>query len=180
MSNFMESMKDTLQTGANNVSITENGATGYRTSGKALLDINFAVASLRQAEPDEIADRFMRAFFEDKVTAMKWLFFSRDVRGGLGERRLFRSVIQQMAQSNPEYIIPLINLIPVYGRYDDLWCLLDTNLAGKVLDLIKTQLAADIGADQNGRNISLLAKWLPSPNASSSRTKQNAKIIMRH
>jgi len=179
MSNFMESIKDTMLNGANNISITENGATGYRTSGKALLDINFAAASLRQAEPDEIADRFMRAFFEDKVTAMKWLFFARDVRGGLGERRLFRSVMQHMAQSNPEYIIPLLDLIPVYGRYDDLWCLLDTDLAGNVLDLIKTQLAADIEAAQNGRNISLLAKWLPSPNASSPHTKQYAKIILR-
>ena len=85
--NFMSAVKGTLNDEFN-VSVTENGAVGYRTSGKELLDINFAVASLRRADPKDIYDRFMRAFFEDKVTAMKWLFFARDVRGGLGERRL--------------------------------------------------------------------------------------------
>ena len=86
MSNFMESVKDTMLDGANNISVTENGAVGYRTTGRSLLDLNFAVASLRNASVKEIADRFTQAFFEDKVTAMKWLFFARDVRGGLGER----------------------------------------------------------------------------------------------
>lgn len=78
MSNFMESVKDTMLDGANNISVTENGAVGYRTTGRSLLDLNFAVASLRNASVKEIADRFTQAFFEDKVTAMKWLFFARD------------------------------------------------------------------------------------------------------
>ncbi|MCM1221038.1 MAG: DUF2828 domain-containing protein [Lachnospiraceae bacterium] len=177
--NFMSAVKGTLNS-EYNTSVTENGAVGYRTSGKELLDINFAVASLRRAEPREIYDRFMRAFFEDKVTAMKWLFFARDVRGGLGERRLFRSVFERMAQSNPEYIIPLINLVPEYGRYDDLWSLLDTELAGKVMDLVKKQLEADVRAASKGDSISLLAKWLPSPNASSPKTKRYAKMIFKH
>ena len=51
---------------------------------------------------EEVYHRFSKAFFEDKVIAMKWLFFARDVRGGLGERRLFRTVISFMAESNPE------------------------------------------------------------------------------
>ena len=83
MSNdFMSAMKKTLND-EYNVAFTENGAAGYRTTGKSLLDLNFAVASLRKATPGDIAARFTRAFFEDQVAAMKWLFFARDIRGGL-------------------------------------------------------------------------------------------------
>lgn len=63
MSNFMSAVKTTLD-GA--PAITENGAVGYRTTGRKLLDLNFAVASLRSASEQDIADRFITAFFEDK------------------------------------------------------------------------------------------------------------------
>ena len=43
---FLTSMKDTLLE-EHNLSRTENGAFGYRTTGKELLDLNFAVSSLR-------------------------------------------------------------------------------------------------------------------------------------
>lgn len=85
MSNFMDGIKSTLNNECN-VSVTENGAVGFRTTGKALLDLNFAVASLRSASEHDISQRFTKAFFEDKLMAMKWLFYARDVRGGLGER----------------------------------------------------------------------------------------------
>lgn len=177
--NFMSSVKSTLNNEFN-YGVTENGALGYRTSGKALLDINFAVASLRRASESDIYNRFMNAFFEDKVTAMKWLFYVRDIRGGLGERRLFRTVITGMAKENPNYLIPLISMIPEYGRYDDLWCLLDTGLASQVLEVVKAQLMQDITDMTAGKGISLLAKWLPSPHASSTTTKRYARKIYKH
>lgn len=178
MSNFVSSMKKTMLTD-NNYSMTENGAMGYRTTGKELLDLNFAVASLRSASPSDIAQRFTKAFFEDKVTAMKWLFFARDIRGGLGERRLFRIILSDLAEHNPEYILPLLSLIPEYGRYDDLWCLLDTGVQSNVLKLVVDQLIQDIHNLEDGNNISLLAKWLPSVNASSMNTKRYAKLICK-
>jgi len=73
MSNFMDGIKSTLNNECN-VSVTENGAVGFRTTGKALLDLNFAVASLRSASDHDISQRFTKAFFEDKLMAMKWLF----------------------------------------------------------------------------------------------------------
>ena len=96
MSNFMDGIKSTLNNECN-VSVTENGAVGFRTTGKALLDLNFAVASLRSASEHDISQRFTKAFFEDKLMAMKWLFYARDVRGGLGERRLFRACMVPLA-----------------------------------------------------------------------------------
>lgn len=177
MANFMNSLSRTMNEEFN-YATTENGALAYRTTGKALLDLNFAVASLRSASPVDIANRFEKAFFEDKVIAMKWLFYARDIRGGLGERRLFRTVFGNMASTNPEYIAPLIRLVPEYGRWDDLWCLLDTKLAKNVLEAVAEQLKADILGMEKGESISLLAKWLPTAKSSNASTRKYARQII--
>lgn len=176
---FMNAMQNTLNDEFN-VSVSENGALGYRTSGKELLDLNFAVASLRGASEQAIVEKFTKAFFEDKILAMKWLFFARDARGGLGERRLFRIVLKSLIENNPEMVIPVINLIPEYGRYDDLWCLLDNQESAKVVyNIVEEQLIEDLHNMKGNKPISLLAKWLPSPNASSEKTKKYAKQIYK-
>lgn len=59
-------------------SYTENGALGYRTTGKHLLDLNFKVASLRKADAETIISGFDKAFSEDHIHALKWLFYLRD------------------------------------------------------------------------------------------------------
>ena len=176
---FINAMQNTLND-KYNISISENGAIGYRSSGKELLDLNFAVASLRGASEQEIIDKFTKAFFEDKILAMKWLFFARDVRGGLGERRLFRVILKSLIENNPEMVIPVINLIPEYGRYDDLWCLLDNQESAKVVyNIVDEQLIEDLHNMKKNKPISLLAKWMPSINASSEKTKKYAKQIYK-
>ena len=79
-------------------SITENGAIGYRSTGSALVDINYKVSSLRQSEEEEIINLFDNAFKENREYALKWLFFARDILEGLGERRLFRICYKRLAQ----------------------------------------------------------------------------------
>ena len=170
MSNFMDGLKSTLN---DECSVTENGAVGFRTTGRSLLDLNFAVASLRSASEKDIQNRFSKAFFEDKLTAMKWLFYARDVRGGLGERRLFRVCMVPMAKEFPEYVRPVVKLIPEYGRWDDLWCLLDTPVADEVMQYVSTQLAEDNTLYKQNKPISLLAKWMP-------RCKCRDKVRRRH
>lgn len=174
---FMTAMRQTLN---NEPQLTENGAVGYRTTGKELLDLNFAVASLRGMDEREIVKRFTKAFFEDKILAMKWLFYARDVREGLGERRLFRVVLAHLVHTNPEMVIPVINLIPEYGRYDDLWCLLDNpKSARKVYQIVDAQLRKDLENKSANKSISLLAKWMPSVNASSAKTKERGKKLAK-
>ena len=176
---FMNAVKQTLNN-EYNVSVTENGAVGYRTTGKELLDLNFAIASLRKMSDAEVAKRFKKAFVEDKLLAMKWLFYARDVRGGVGERRLFRVVIADLVKSNPEMVIPVINLIPEYGRYDDLWCLLDNKESEKVIyQIVDKQLKSDWENMNAKKPISILAKWMPSINASAEKTKENGKKLCK-
>lgn len=173
---FMSAMKDELN---NAKQTTENGAVGYRTTGKKLLDLNFSVASLRGASEQTIINKFMDAYWEDPVMAIKWLFYTRDCREGLGERRLFRIVLKHLAQEKPEVIKAVFSFAPIYGRYDDLWCLLDTDLKKDVIAVVKEQLDEDIRNMRNGKSFSLLGKWLASENASSKETKRYAGIIRK-
>lgn len=176
---FMNAVRSTLNN-EYNISVTENGAVGYGTTGKELLDLNFAVASLRKMSDAEVAKRFKKVFCEDKLLAMKWLFYARDCRQGLGERRLFRVVLKDLVESNPEMVIPVINLIPEYGRYDDLWCLLDNaESAQTVYQIVDKQLKEDWENMKAGQPISLIAKWMPSVNASSAQTKEYGKKLCK-
>lgn len=154
--------------------MTENGAQGYATTGSALVDLNFAVASLRSMTEEQIVKMFIPVFYEDRVLAMKWLFFLRDVRGGLGERRTFRIIIRYLAGSAPEMITGLIDIMAEYGRYDDLLCLIGTPLENTVLAVLKEQLEQDIINMEAAGRISLCAKWMPGNNTSSEESRRNA------
>lgn len=166
--NFMELLHINL---TNQKKRTENGAIGYQTTGKALVDLNFAVASLRNESETQIIKRFLPAFYEDRLLAVKWLFFLRDVRGGLGERRTFRILMNHLAVSVPNLTERLIELMAEYGRFDDLLCLFDTPVEETVLAVLKHQLEQDVQNRERSDPISLCAKWMPSNNASSENSK---------
>lgn len=178
MNNFMNMLNDTLTNSASNLQRTENGALGYRTTGKKLLDLNFSVSSLRKVSEDEIAARFLSACSEDLDTAIVWLFFARDVRGGMGERRLFRICMEALTREHPEKVRAVLRLIAEYGRWDDLLCLTNTSVKNDVVKIIVDQLTDDMQRAEQGMPISLLAKWMPSENASSSKTKQMAQFYI--
>ena len=163
---FMSELKNQLDD-KYNVSVTENGAIGYRTTTHPLLDLNFAVASLRSESEQKITKMFRSAFVEDPELAIKWLFYARDVRGGLGERRLFRVILEDLCFTYPEVADKILSLIPIYGRYDDLIQLAtgEWKYRDKVVDILKAQLESDLAQMEIGRPVSLLAKWMPSVNA---------------
>ena len=175
---FMDLLKETLNEEFN-TSVTENGALGYRTSGKELLDINFAVTSMRNMSELQIEEKFIKAFYEDKKLAVKWLFYVRDVREGVGERRLFRVCLKYLYSNHANIVKSIIPLIPEYGRWDDLWGLLDTNLDCDIFKLVEKQLTEDMGNMKESKPISLLAKWMPSINTSSEETRRLAAIMMQ-
>lgn len=66
-----------------------------------------------------------------------------------------------------------------YGRYDDLLALMGTKCERVVLAYIKKQLETDCKALEAGESVSLLAKWLPSVNASNEDAIRQAKHIAR-
>ncbi len=120
---------------------TENGAVGYRTSEK------------------EICKAYTKAYYEDSLLAVKWLFYLRDIRGnGIGERRAFRICFKWLVENHFEQVMSLVELIPEYGRYDDWMCLLDTKAKDIVVDQIRRQLEKELCNMDQRKEFSLLAK----------------------
>ena len=147
MSNtFENALKSTLN---NQVAFTENGAVGFATAGKKLLDINFAVTGLRAKSDVEVAKMFAEAFYEDPKTAVKWLFYARDVRQGMGERRLFRIALSWLVGGRDDIARAIIPAIMEYGRADDMLTLLDTSIGYAVVNYIDSVISKDMLAAEN-------------------------------
>lgn len=178
MGKFLNSFEEVLDK-KYNISITENGAVGYATTKHDLLDMNFKVASYRHMSADQMISDFVGALNQDFELAIAWLFYVRDIRQGLGERRLFRTLFKYLANTHPATAAKLVGYIGEYGRYDDLMELLDTSVHQDVMKVIMTTLSSDIENMKVGKSISLLAKWMPSNNTSSPVTVARAKILQK-
>ena len=168
---------------------TENGAVALKTTSDARLDFFGTVGSLRSTdkhiartasagssltehEIERINRLFSEAYKQDPLFATKIVFYARDVRGGLGERQTFRTILQFMAKHHPEALRPNLDLIGVYGRYDDLYCLIGTPLEDEMWAAMKKQFEEDCLNLQEGNAISLLAKWIKTADASSATTRK--------
>ena len=160
-----------------NKTYTENGSVTYRSTGRDCLDLFATIGALRRESEQEITARFLRAYAEDPDLAMKILFYGRDVRGGLGERRVFRILLRWLAVSKPESVVRNLPYVAEYGRWDDVLVLLDTPCRAEALALLKQQFDADLAALSSDGDVSLLGKWLPSVNASNDETVRAAKQI---
>ena len=55
--------------------------------------IFFALAASMRENTQDAVKLFEKAFFEDKQTAIRILFWIRDIRGGQGEREIFRKCL---------------------------------------------------------------------------------------
>lgn len=160
-----------------------NGAVTYETSGHACLDLFAVAGGIRYKRQNEQEKLFERAYIEDPELAVKLLFYIRDIRGGLGERNTFRTLIRFLAKNWRDSAIKNVHLIAEYGRFDDLMCLMGTPAQKETVRVISEQLDIDWKALEERRtgntqaHISLLAKWLPSINTSSSRTRGQAMVL---
>ena len=172
--NMAEMMKETA-----NVTLTENGAVTLRTTGSDCLDLFSTIGALRKADENDIIERFIRAYCESPDTAMKILFYARDVRGGLGERRTFRILLRWLADNHSASVIKNIQYIPEFGRYDDLLELSGTACESEAVAFIKEQLEKDVEALDKDGDVSLLAKWLPSVNTSNDAAVRAGKKLAK-
>ena len=171
-------MLDYLKQEANKT-FTENGAVTNVSTGSDCLDLFGTIGALRRESDEEIVARFVRAYTESPDMALKILFFARDIRGGLGERRVFRILLVWLANNEPTTVKKNLQYIADYGRFDDLLCLLGTACERDALELIERQFAVDMINLELGEPVSLMAKWLPSINTSNKDTVRIAKKIAR-
>jgi hypothetical protein len=112
----------------------------------------FKIGAFRSAEEADVIRVFSLAFSEDPVSALRILFWARDIRGGAGERRVFRICLEYLSKANREAIVRNMPLISEYGRWDDLLVFFGTDLQDEAAKLIKGALDSENG---------LCAKWMP-------------------
>lgn len=145
---------------------TEKGDVAYDTTFNRNLDL-FALMGGKRFIPEELIDLFHFAYLEDPRLALKNILHLRNVRGGLGERDSTRAVIEYMVEKDLPEAYVLLDLIPQVGRWDDILFLIDTDndsFRQILIEVVKNQLEEDLAASDV--NTSLLAKWMPSINAS--------------
>lgn len=167
-----------------NLTLTENGAVAYNTTKDSLLDLFSIIGAMRTRTESDIINKFSAAFAQDNLLATKMLFYCGNIRGGLGERRTFRICLKWLAKNHPTIVKKNLTYIPFFNRWDSLFSLVDTPVENKMWEYIAIILSTDINncivAKKNNTdaNISLLAKWMPSENASSKKTKALAYKAM--
>lgn len=157
---------DNLYT-ATSMGRTENNAVTFIRSGSPLLDF-YAQAGSMRANKDEALNLFTKAFSEDRLKAIKILFYLRDIRGGQGERDLFRICLEWLGNTYPDIFNKVIGYVAEYGRWDDMF--FDND---ECFNVIRRQFTKDMISDKP----SLLAKWMPTINASSATTRAKAKFF---
>lgn len=172
MNSFIENLEN-----VSTMKYTENGARARSTTNSAVYDLFALGGAYRERSEDDKIQLFDAALKEDANLAVKCLFYLRDVRGGQGEREFFRVAYKHLAKVNLKAAVKNLKYIAEFGRWDDLIEVAfgSSILMGDTLGIIVNQLRADIHSDRP----SLLAKWLPSENASSAKTKHKARIL-RH
>lgn len=164
---FANAMKE-----ENKFTRTENGAVALNTTSDARLDLFGTIGALRDADENRIQTLFAEAYAQDPLFATKIVFYARDIRAGLGERKTFRTLIRYMAEKHPEALKPNLDLIGVFGRYDDLYELVGTPLENDMWVAMKKQFEEDLENLNSGNAISLLAKWIKTADASSPATRK--------
>lgn len=138
-----------LKTDTQEQATTANGGLTQETSFSANVDLFFLAGASRGKDLTEV---FNLALAEDEHLATRILQWTRDVRGGAGERQTFRDLLTEMADNDHDFVSRILVKIPVIGRWDDVLVLFGTSFERKALQLIAQSLK-----DGDG----LCAKWMP-------------------
>lgn len=146
---------------------TLNDMKAHKSSGNANVDL---FASIGASRGKNIIPSFIAAYVENREYALRIAQWARDVRGGAGERQLFRDILGHLANTHPDEARLLMPKVPEVGRWDDLLGLFGTPLEGEMVQMIAAGLAAGNG---------LLAKWLPRKKYPSAKLAQMLELSPR-
>jgi hypothetical protein len=164
----MSTLLKAMQT---NNSLTENGMTTNSSSLNLCVDLFFQIGAMRGQDKTRLINVFTKAFGENPLNAMRLLFWARDVRGGAGERQIFRDIIEYLAKNRTEVLAKNLHLISEFGRWDDLFMMIGTPLETQALGLYAEGLTS-----KNG----LAAKWAPRPNVGNREKKRWATTLRKY
>jgi hypothetical protein len=148
-----------------NMTVTEKGALTYISSLDALVDLFYK--GQRGVHESIALELFKKAYVESPLLTAKMIAYIRDVRGGKGERKLGRFLLNELSKKNKDMFEKnLIHYLATYGRWDD-GVEFEGDAKKEYVKRVIEQLKKDMGDLAEGKNsISLCAKWIPSENKS--------------
>lgn len=158
---------------------TWNGAVSHASSGAARVD--FFYGALRGVEKERFVSLLSASYAENALHTLKMVAYIRDSRGGKSERQIGRWALEWLAGHHaPELSHNLKHYIGEYGRFDDPMAVMGSPVEKDALELLRTQLVADLATLNEGdekSSISLCAKWIPSEKkALDKKLKMNKKL----
>ena len=170
-----------------NMTTGVKGSDVYATTGSPLLDLS--VMLNRGLDREVIRSAVTRIVASGDATAVEDLFVlafqTRDIRGGKGERDLFKHFYSALNDELSSVTRSTVDLVPEYGCWRDLFALADAQLMEEVLKVTRVQLVADEAALQAATaagtqpKLSLLAKWLPKEHSNKDSVKAQSKTFAR-
>lgn len=128
---------------------TTNGMVARKSTANACVDLFFKIGASRGKD---ITAAFTAAFVENKEVALRIAQWARDVRGGSGERELFRQILKYLEKHDKDSAAALLLKTPEIGRWDDIFVFEDAELKAKAFTMLGDALRV-----RNG----LAAKWTP-------------------
>jgi hypothetical protein len=139
---------------------TTNGMRARKSTANACVDLFFKIGASRGKD---ITKDFVAAYAEDSDLALRIALWVRDVRGGAGERDLFRQVLKYLDKHNPNDAARLLMKVPEVGRWDDIFVLESKENKRKAFTMLGEALR-----EKNG----LAAKWTPRQGALAAEIRQ--------
>ena len=158
---------------------TENGREAYSTSMDRLVDFVATIATMDRASELDIKNWVDELYEVDGLSARKLIFYTRDILGGLGRRRIGRLLFQRLAEIDSKSAIANIPNMPEYGRFDDLYCLMGTDAEDAMFKFIRDTFYDDLDKMSKGLPVSGLAKWVKNPNSKVKETRRLGRLTAR-
>lgn len=143
---------------------TTNGMKAHAGSGSPLVNLFYKIGASRGKN---ITAEFETAFQTDESLATKIALWARDVRGGAGERQLFRDILVHLEKHHPDTLAKLIQFVPEFGRWDDLLVFKTAKFKEIAYGVITLALK-----DQN----QLCAKWCPRKGTVANELREYMKL----
>ena len=128
---------------------TQNGMKTRKSSANSCVDLFYNIGASRGKD---IVPAFTAAYVENPDLALRIAQWARDVRGGSGERQVFRDILAYLEKNNSADATRLLGKIPEVGRWDDVFVFNSKELKSRAYTMLGDALRA-----RNG----LAAKWTP-------------------
>lgn len=169
-----------------NDAFTANGALSNSTSGSSLLDYFAKAGTYQNRTQHDVNSDVSQIFAEDETNAMRLLAYlrmvtrntkqyglSKGMNRGQGRRDEFIKALIWLKANRPEVLSRNLHMIPVVGRWSDLWYDSPTTGVFFYADVAEVaQLVKSVIMSGDQMSLDLMKKYLPKQRSGKFATKE--------